>query len=135
MRYSRFCSGGIAGMLPPTSSSAMAISLWWISTPLTRATTGSSCARGAADGASSNAAMATAPIERTTSERGEEAIKRNPLSQGQIAQFLLGPRDETYWSVWVRPSAITFGFCRILGGPRTLREYRGTLAELAALGN
>src|ERR1700677_4036059 len=89
-------------MLEPTSSSASARSLWRISTPLARATTGSeswakTTALGAARKAAVNAASASAPSKRAPINRVPrvwatggrvEAIKRGPLAGRRFAGFM-----------------------------------------------
>src|ERR1700722_15120554 len=85
-------------MLGPTSSSATARSLWRISTPLARATTGSAssaktAALGTATSAARNAASASArsnlvPGAWTTGGQ-VEAMKRGPLAGRRFAGVML----------------------------------------------
>src|SRR5271154_855664 len=69
------------GMLPPISSSAKTISLSWMSTPLTRATTGSlSWARETPSGADRSMAQARTASARQ-SRRRLRAMEHDPSGQ------------------------------------------------------
>ena len=130
-------------MLPPISSSAKARSLWWMSTPLARAITGSaSAARSPPVGTARHATMASAPSARETSGV-EEIMDDGPFRRRETNATPAGPvRGRNVAGQYRGPVSRAKSCAKVTGkvaGQVSGHARRGfwarTLAESPSLGN
>src|SRR5579863_2109701 len=102
-----------------------------MSTPLTRAISGSEpSARSGAAGARNSATSASAPRRRASERTG--AIMQNPLSQGEMSRLLVSLDDYGLPPV---PARRVAGFANKGRARNASADFGRTLAESAVFGN